>query len=186
MGGHWLLQPELMSTRELLKGIDDALSAYRTQTGSFPESLLQLRELRDETLLEPIPFSIGEMGPLRDEWGRPLLYATDGLKCTVLTLGRDGRPGGRGPDCDLSNQEPNSGACYPTLVQFLFALETGKMPQAWIAGGALTFLTCLVGIKARDFTRKGARAFAWNLGLTMIGATVMAVFLSALEVPSGH
>ena len=60
------------------------------------------------------------------------------------------------------------------------------MVLACLACGALTFLTCLVGIRARDFTREGVRALVLNLCLTMLGATVMAVFLSALEVPSGH
>jgi hypothetical protein len=55
----------------------------------------------------PPPWAATDRKILVDGWARPLIYSTpsaDGAHPFELTcLGRDGRPGGIGPDRDISN-----------------------------------------------------------------------------------
>jgi type II secretion system protein G len=43
-----------------------------------------------------------------DPWDRPYQYLSPGQhgEIDIYTLGRDGRPGGEGPDADIGNWDP--------------------------------------------------------------------------------
>ena len=71
--------------------LNRALDLYKQQVGNFPPSFQELRPY----LREDVP---------RDPWGRPFLYRADGQnRPEILSLGADGKPGGRGDDQDLSS-----------------------------------------------------------------------------------
>jgi hypothetical protein len=153
------------------------------ENGKLPASLAQLHELQDPTM---VLVGFDEDGVCRDGWERPFLYLTDGERYTTLSYGRDGRSGGRGLDCDLTNEGLGSPDCFPTLGEFLFDMQTGNMVKACIACGVLAFLTCLVTLRATDLGRAGWVALAVKIGVTMIAATMVATVMSALHIPSGH
>jgi hypothetical protein len=67
-------------------------------TKALPKSL---EEVRGALSLQA-GFQWDEKGRPLDGWGRPFLYSTDGAKFVITSLGRDGKPGGLGLDCDLS------------------------------------------------------------------------------------
>jgi type II secretory pathway pseudopilin PulG len=47
------------------------------------------------------PLEKNRDGDLADGWGRPIQYTIEGQTVTLLSLGKDGRPGGTGQDADI-------------------------------------------------------------------------------------
>lgn len=48
-----------------------------------------------------------EDGVPLDPWDHPYLYASEGRSFEIISLGRDGAPGGEGYDADLSSRRSN-------------------------------------------------------------------------------
>lgn len=90
-----------------------ALDNYRFDNGSYPTTAQGLAALRQRPTTDPVPRAW--KGPyLRrevpdDPWGRPYLYRSPGevnpAEFDLLTLGRDGQPGGEGDDADITSWE---------------------------------------------------------------------------------
>jgi general secretion pathway protein G len=90
-----------------------ALDNYRLDNGSYPTTAQGLAALRQKPTTDPVPRSWN--GPYlrrevpQDPWGRPYLYKSPGEQDTwgydLLTLGRDGQPGGDGEDTDITSWE---------------------------------------------------------------------------------
>lgn len=101
------------AARSQLEMLAAALDAYRLDNARYPTGEQGLEALRREPLSDPRPPSW--RGPyLRkdvpdDPWGRPYIYrlpATEGPgDYDLLTLGRDGAPGGADEDKDLLEWE---------------------------------------------------------------------------------
>ena len=88
-----------------LVGLEKALDQYRLDTGRYPGTDAGLAALNDRPQNEPKwdgPYLKGDL-PV-DPWGRPYIYRVPGEKSEydLLSLGRDGRQGGTGPDADVS------------------------------------------------------------------------------------
>jgi len=100
--------PSLRAMREL-GAIQMAIERYQMDTGAYPTSRDGLGALfhRPYSLPSSVwrgPYmDIGWAERLHDPWGRPYKYriAASG-RGTAVTLGADGRPGGTGPERDLS------------------------------------------------------------------------------------
>ena len=94
-----------------LRAIESALKLYRLDHFRYPNSSEGLDALvtppQDSTQKWP------EGGYLdrkpKDAWDRPYLYEQPGKQgeFDVYSLGRDGQPGGDGPDADIGNWELN-------------------------------------------------------------------------------
>ena len=95
----WEVRPEQWATRQAICEIEELVHAYHAGTKALPKSL---EEVRGALSLQA-SFQWDEKGRPLDGWGRPFLYSTDGAKFVIISLGRDGKPGGLGLDCDLSN-----------------------------------------------------------------------------------
>jgi general secretion pathway protein G len=90
-----------------LKNIESAVELYYLDTGTYPPAETGLK-----SLLEAPANAAGWRGPylkkdqgLLDPWGQPYAYAFPGAHGAydILSLGRDGKPGGEGEDKDLSS-----------------------------------------------------------------------------------
>ena len=87
-----------------------ALDSYRLDNGSYPTTEQGLAALRDKPTREPVPANWRgpylRKGVPADPWGRPYIYKSPGQqnpnRFDLLTLGRDGQPGGQEEDADLS------------------------------------------------------------------------------------
>jgi general secretion pathway protein G len=79
-----------------IRTLDSALNLYRTRTGAYPDTKTGLKALVDAQLLETIP---------KDPWGRDYVYVNTGASALIISYGRDGVPGGKGPDADISNSD---------------------------------------------------------------------------------
>jgi len=90
-----------------------ALDNYRLDNGYYPTTAQGLQALRTMPTGEPVPRNW--RGPyLRrnvpmDPWDRPYIYESPGehnpTSFDLLTLGRDGLPGGQEEDADITNWE---------------------------------------------------------------------------------
>jgi hypothetical protein len=165
------LRTEQWKTRQELKFLGQAIRLSQSHDGSPPDSLSRLG-------LSSASRAAGG--------GRPFIYSVNGTNWTVLSYGRDGKPGGVGSDADLTNwkPEPAESQVLPTFYEFVFELEQTGMATistiiCGVLAGWLSFFT--VGIP------KGTRRELLRVGLTLlatlIGATFIAFMIGGLEVP---
>jgi general secretion pathway protein G len=92
--------------RQDIRAIESALKLYRLDNFRYPTSDQGLQALVTPpadsrksgagSYLDRVP---------RDPWDRPYLYESPGKQgeFDIYTLGRDGAPGGDGPDADIGN-----------------------------------------------------------------------------------
>jgi general secretion pathway protein G len=97
---------EVKTTRAQMDAFDKALGAYRLDTGRYPSNEQGLRALVERPSDEARwsgPY-LSKALPA-DPWGRPYVYRNpghNGREFELLSLGKDGKPGGSGLDSDLS------------------------------------------------------------------------------------
>ncbi len=162
--------------------IDGAIQRHIEETGKPPSTLGELQEVRDGG------FRVGQDGAVLDHWDQPHRYSVDGAKYLVVSYGRDGKPGGLGLDCDLTNENPTPPESLPTFSQFLFDLPTGRLVATSVLSGVVVFLLAFSTIKKDLFAAMpgGAVSIAIKLAVTVVAALVAASFVSVLHIPTGH
>jgi len=79
-----------------IKNIEGALKLYYTRKGNYPDTATGLKGLVDTQALDTLP---------KDPWGHDYVYLNESGKPKIISYGRDGQPGGDGPDQDISNQD---------------------------------------------------------------------------------
>lgn len=162
----------------------------------------------------PPPKSLGELSPslagktfpnskvpiLRngvpiDGWGRPILYVTDGTSYTLISLGRDGRPGGTDFDRDVHwpgyetldfSEHAWANPPMPTLYQFLFELPSGGMIRSCVLSGVIAFLATLYLVRPAQLSRRKALSLLLRIAITMLATFMFASIIMQLHIPSGH
>jgi general secretion pathway protein G len=98
---------EVTTARSQIDALAKAVSQYRLDTGHFPRNEQGLAALSQAPANEPSwrgPYLLKDV-PV-DPWGQPYQYkapGSNGKEFDIVSLGRDGRPGGTGDDADLSN-----------------------------------------------------------------------------------
>jgi len=89
------------------------LDNYRLDNGRYPTTEQGLQALREKPTRDPVPQNwrgpyLRKEVPL-DPWGEPYIYVSPGEvnpnSYDLLTLGRDGQPGGEGEDADIKSWE---------------------------------------------------------------------------------
>jgi hypothetical protein len=164
-----------------LRRFDQCLTQYQQQFHSAPNSLAQLLAMTNGV---PPPedkrFS-------SDGWERPYLFTTDGTNCLITSLGRDGKPGGRGLDCDMTNKDRTPKEAFPTFHQFLFEMPRFRgMIMICLLCGGLAGLLCFSKARIPELTLPGLVLAGFRLGATIVGAFIVAFIISCLHIPSGH
>lgn len=135
-------------------------------------------------------------GVLVDGWGRPYIFESDETTFTLITLGRDGLPGGTGFDRDRSvwnfrDSQLDYNTDFvnppkPTLRQFLFELPTKGMIASCMLSGLITFLAALVIIRPKYLSAHNIPALLINIiGLSLV-TVIFALLIMQLHIPSGH
>jgi len=97
---------EVKVAQAQMDAFDKALIQYRLDIGRFPTTEEGLDALVKKPANEPKwngPY-LSKAVP-NDPWSRPYLYKNPGEKgdFDLITLGKDGKPGGTGEDADLTN-----------------------------------------------------------------------------------
>jgi general secretion pathway protein G len=93
-----------------LRTIGAALKMYRLDNGSYPTTDQGLAALASKPASGPIPANWAEGGYLSDlpgdPWGNAYVYRSPGAQgggFDLLSLGKDGKPGGEGLDADIGH-----------------------------------------------------------------------------------
>jgi general secretion pathway protein G len=98
---------EITTAKAQIEAFSRALESYRIDTGNFPDTALGLQALVVKPADTPKwngPYLQKEV-PL-DPWGHPYTYKRPGAAqrdFEIVSLGRDGSPGGSDEDADLTN-----------------------------------------------------------------------------------
>ena len=97
---------EVKVAKAQLDSLDKALEQYRLDTGHFPTQEQGLVAIMKKPANEPRwdgPYLKKEL-PM-DPWGRPFVYKIPGERgdFDLVSLGKDGAPGGTGEAADLRN-----------------------------------------------------------------------------------
>jgi len=97
---------EVTSVRAQIDGFEKALETYRLDTGRYPSTEQGLNALVTKPGDAPKwngPY-LRKAVPL-DPWGNPYRYRSPAEKgdYEILSLGKDGQPGGTGEGADISN-----------------------------------------------------------------------------------
>ena len=79
-----------------IKNIEGALKLYYAKKGVYPDTTAGLKALVDTQILETMP---------KDPWNHDYVYMYEAGKPVIISYGRDGVPGGEGPDADISNRD---------------------------------------------------------------------------------
>src|ERR1700737_3763093 len=81
--------------RTEIKAIESPLPLFYARKGNYPEPAVGVKPLIDMQLLDRT----------KDPWGKDYVYMLQGGKPMIISYGRDGQPGGEGPDADISNRD---------------------------------------------------------------------------------
>jgi general secretion pathway protein G len=98
---------EVNIAKAQVDALEKALDQYRLDTGRYPSAELGLEALIKRPANEPKwngPYLRREI-PL-DPWGKPYIYRIPGERgeFDLVSLGKDGQPGGSGENADISNR----------------------------------------------------------------------------------
>ena len=167
-------------TQSFLEEIADAIDVYRQRENTLPASLDNLRSVDDLGLL---PFR--EEGML-DGWERPFVYTTNGNDFTVMSYGRDGKPGGVGLDCDLTHAAPRPPSSFMTFTQFLFERPTGRIVGTCVASPLLAFILCWRLAEPAQTTKQSVFDLCKRVVAVIIGAVIVGLILAVFHLPTGH
>jgi len=100
---------QIVAAKQDISAIENALKLYRLDNFRYPTTEEGLNAL--VTRPDDPQAKWPEDGYLprlpKDPWNRPYLYLSPGNKSSIdiYSLGRDGQPGGTGPDADIGNWE---------------------------------------------------------------------------------
>ena len=97
---------EIKAARAQIDALEKSIELYRIDTGHFPTTEQGLAVLFVKPANEPKwhgPYLKKE--PPVDPWGNPYIYRAPGQRgdFDILSLGKDGQPGGEGEAADISN-----------------------------------------------------------------------------------
>ena len=98
---------EVTTAKAQIDALGKALDQYRLDTGHYPSSELGLNALVQKPANEAKwngPY-LRKAVPL-DPWGKPYVYRVPGAKgidYDLVSLGKDGQPGGSGEAADVTN-----------------------------------------------------------------------------------
>ncbi len=101
---------QITKAKAEIANIENAMKFYRLDNFAYPTTEQGIEALvtrpADPTIRNWKPGGYLDRLP-KDPWGNPYLYLNPGNngEIDIYTLGRDGRPGGEGPDADIGNWE---------------------------------------------------------------------------------
>ncbi len=100
---------KIVKARADIAAIEQALSLYKLDSGSFPTSEQGLEALVEAPTRGEAPRNWRQGGYMErvpvDPWDGPYLFASDGREYVLRSLGADGKEGGDGYDADIDSRD---------------------------------------------------------------------------------
>ena len=142
-------------------------------------------------------YSIVQDGVLVDGWGRPLHYSTDGTTYTLLSYGRDGKPGGEGFDLDTNGLPSGEHIPYsdesiykdppmPSLRRFLLELPSEGMIHGCALSGFLAALLTFFLIRPKSISGGQMVQLCMAIAITIAFAVLFATLIMKAHIPTTH
>lgn len=148
------------------KNIRRLLTDYHDKHGRYPDSLKRLPELNE--------------WQFDDGWKHPYQYSVTEIGYRLISLGRDGLPGGEGLDADIDSEREYP-SVEPTLRQFLFeAAGGGTLLRVALVASFLVGLTCYVASGKPAGQPVSMVALLSSIVATTTGAVVVSFFLLSI------
>ena len=99
----------IVKARADIKAVEEALNLYKLDSGSYPTTEQGLSSLVEKPSTGTIPRRWREDGYLErvplDPWDSEFLFASDGRRYVLRSLGADGEEGGDGVDSDIDSRD---------------------------------------------------------------------------------
>lgn len=175
------LYPEYVATRDAVYGLEEMI---REHFGNTPPG--SLTDLWPFYYRSHVDLYWSEANMPIDGWARPFIYTVQGHRCTITSLGRDGKPGGAGLDRDLSNTDQRVGRVPATFEQFVFAPLARGVRFTCLVCGVLAFILSLTIIRPSELQGWSLGLLAIKLIATAFGAILVASVLAAVHIPNHH
>lgn len=178
-------------TARRVRELDKDVQNFKAQNGAFPQTLAQAYNFANQQKYahskprEQWTPVAPDWAPM-DAWHRPIIYRVQGNTYTLASLGRDGKPGGVGLDCDLTGVTPNSAQAAIPLVEVLLDPLARGLEIVALCCGAFTAATIFQAIGKDDLRRKNIFSTLSTIAVTLIAACVVAMIVTILHIPSGH
>lgn len=132
--------------------------------------------------LDQVPYLKGSR--FHDAWGNEYQYSKTASGYRLLSLGRDGKPGGTGLDADIDSENCDGMLVQPTLSQFLFeAVGSRTLFTIAILAGCCAGMACFIASGPRKVT---ARALLASIILSTVGAVFVSLFLVSIYLMGEH
>ncbi len=146
--------------------IDSAVKGYHQQKHIFPLSLNQLDT-------NGLRFNVDNNGNVIDIWHHPILYSVKGNNYRIISLGRDGKPGGNGVDCDLSNDDLNPNDDTITFSEFLLNPMAINTCMICFLAGSIAGYRSWLALRAIESSQK--KSLKLMLRLFYVGVSTLFV-----------
>ena len=127
-----------------------------------------------------------KQGQLLDSWNQPFEYSIQNNNYVLTSFGRDGKPGGIGLDCDLTNLQPKPPQSQLTLSQFA-SLPTAHYVRnpSLVIGLLVTVVLLVTSVQStKQSTKIRLREFMVATLFIILFAGVFSGFISLEEIPS--
>ena len=166
-------------TYSRLRSLEGFISRYADEHDGLPERLADLWKQDQDR---------GGIWHLQDEWRNDIVYEQSNGDFVVYALGRDGQLGGIGLDADLYPDRRNAQAARVPLEQFWSGTETGGNRSFCTLLGltlAISFFATMTTFRS-DFDPASRRVMLATAAAVVVGATIVAYFVTPFHIPSGH
>ena len=170
-GGGFTLQ-------RVLPDLQRDVDRYAQATGKAPATLDEVPAVQKRWSQDPQSQA--------DPWGRPFLLKNENGRAVVMTLGRDGLPGGEGVDADVTAASPT-----PSVSRRQFFQVMPLKPILWtcVIAAVVTALAAFVGPIDTRVGPRNLLVVLVTLAITGAAAVIVGGFITALHVPllgGGH
>lgn len=163
--GIWIMRNDFFQIRQ-------ALGDYRQKHGRYPDSLAQVPELKEMRSV--------------DAWGHPYQYTKTENGYSLISLGRDGKPGGVGLDADIDSEQEHI-LVEPTLSQFLFEAAGGQtLLNVALLASLFAGLACYIASGPRGGHPASVVALLSSVAVTTVGAILVSLFLVTIYLAGNH
>lgn len=105
-------EAKVQTTKTQIKTVENLLSQYYLDNGTYPSSDQGIKALIEKPLSEPVPENYNPGGYIQgnkipvDGWGNEFLYnspGTEGRDYEIISLGADKQEGGEGINADIKS-----------------------------------------------------------------------------------
>jgi hypothetical protein len=161
-----------------LRRVDELLDEYRQAQGVYPDSLAELEDPQQY-------LQRNAAGQVINRWSHPLVYRQTEQGYDVISLGRNGRPGGWGADEDSSSPRSLTRLVSPRLPLRTFFFDTNGSWGVFLAALIGSLVTANLGWQMPRLSLSPVRV-ACSVIVIIAGAAWVAFFLAEVYVAAGN